>query len=55
VFVNVPIVPVAPSRPLVRAHSRDPAKPSIDYVGAALSVVGLSALVWSIIEVSEQG
>lgn len=49
--VNVPIVAIAllAGRVLVPT-SRDPAAPRIDGVGAVLSIVGLTALVWSIIE-----
>lgn len=49
--VNVPIVILAllAGRALVPT-SRDPAAPRVDIVGAALSIVGMTALVWSIIE-----
>jgi EmrB/QacA subfamily drug resistance transporter len=36
-------------------ESRDPAAPRVDIVGAALSVVGLTALVWAIIEAPSRG
>jgi EmrB/QacA subfamily drug resistance transporter len=55
-IVNVPVVvgAIVAGRVLVPT-SRDPEAPRIDYPGAALSVVGLVALVWSIIEAPEQG
>jgi EmrB/QacA subfamily drug resistance transporter len=55
-IVNVPIVILAivAGRAFVPT-SKDPTTPRIDFVGAALSVVGLSTLVWSIIEAPEQG
>jgi EmrB/QacA subfamily drug resistance transporter len=55
-IVNVPIVivAIAAGRVLVPT-SKDPATPRIDVVGAVLSVVGLTALVWSIIEAPEHG
>jgi EmrB/QacA subfamily drug resistance transporter len=50
-LVNVPVVVVA----LVLGHlfvptSRDPAAPPVDVPGALLSIAGLVALVWAIIE-----
>jgi DHA2 family multidrug resistance protein-like MFS transporter len=55
-IVNVPIVAgaILAGRALVPT-SKDPATPRIDVAGALLSVVGLTALVWSIIEAPEQG
>jgi EmrB/QacA subfamily drug resistance transporter len=55
-IVNVPIVIFA----VVAGHflvptSRDPAAPRIDWIGAVLSIVGLTALVWSIIEAPGRG
>jgi EmrB/QacA subfamily drug resistance transporter len=35
--------------------SRDPAKPRLDVVGAGLSIAGLGALVWGLIEAPERG
>jgi EmrB/QacA subfamily drug resistance transporter len=35
--------------------SRDPAKPKLDIVGAVLSVAGLGAIVWGLIEAPERG
>ena len=36
-------------------ESRDPSKPRLDWVGAALSVAGLTAVVWGLIEAPERG
>jgi EmrB/QacA subfamily drug resistance transporter len=36
-------------------ESRDPDKPKLDVVGALLSIAGLSALVWGLIEAPERG
>jgi predicted MFS family arabinose efflux permease len=52
--VPIVIIAIAAGRVLVPT-SKDPSTPRIDYAGAALSVVGLTALVWSIIEAPEQG
>ena len=55
-IINIPVVAVAllAGRFLVPT-SRDPAAPRIDWGGALLSIVGLTALVWSIIEAPERG
>ena len=55
-IVNVPVVVVAllAGRAFVPT-SRDPAAPRLDLLGAVLSIVGLAALVWSIIEGPELG
>jgi EmrB/QacA subfamily drug resistance transporter len=55
-IINVPVVILAlvAGRFLVPT-SRDPAAPRLDWVGAVLSIVGLTALVWSIIEAPERG
>ncbi len=55
-LVNVPIVLTA----LVAGYflvpnSKDPSAPRLDPVGALLSIVGLTALVWSIIEAPTKG
>jgi EmrB/QacA subfamily drug resistance transporter len=55
-LVNVPIVLTA----LVTGwflvpNSKDPSAPRLDPVGAVLSIVGLTALVWSIIEAPAKG
>jgi EmrB/QacA subfamily drug resistance transporter len=50
-LVNVPVVVVAlVLGQLYVPTSRDPAAPPVDVVGAALSIAGLVALVWAIIE-----
>ena len=36
-------------------ESRDPGRPKLDVVGALLSIAGLSALVWGLIEAPERG
>jgi EmrB/QacA subfamily drug resistance transporter len=36
-------------------ESRDPEKPKLDVVGALLSIAGLSAVVWGLIEAPERG
>jgi EmrB/QacA subfamily drug resistance transporter len=55
-IVNVPVVIVAllAGRALVPT-SRDPAASRLDLFGAALSIAGLTALVWAIIEGPELG
>ncbi len=55
-LVNVPIVLLA----LVAGYflvpdSKDPSAPRLDPIGAVLSIVGLTALVWSIIEAPTKG
>ena len=55
-LVNVPVAAVG----IVAGYwlvpeSRDPSAPRIDVVGAVLSVIGLVAVVWSIIEAPERG
>jgi len=55
-LVNVPIVVAAIAAGLVLVpESRDPILRRLDPVGAVLSVVGLTALVWSIIEAPAHG
>ena len=55
-LVNIPIVIGALffAKVLV-PESRDPEAPRIDVVGAVLSIVGLTTVVWGLIEASEQG
>jgi EmrB/QacA subfamily drug resistance transporter len=55
-LVNVPVVVIG----LIAGHwlvpeSRDPSAPRLDIGGAVLSIVGLTALVWSIIEAPTRG
>jgi MFS transporter, DHA2 family, multidrug resistance protein len=55
-LVNLPIVAAC----LVGAarlvpESRDPEKPRLDLIGAGLSIAGLSAFVWGLIEAPERG
>jgi EmrB/QacA subfamily drug resistance transporter len=55
-FVNLPIVAAA----LILGwffvpDSRDPTAPRLDPVGAALSIVGLAALLWAVIEAPIKG
>ena len=40
---------------MVVPESRDPEKPKLDVAGALLSIAGLSALVWGLIEAPERG
>jgi EmrB/QacA subfamily drug resistance transporter len=55
-LVNVPIVVVAlVAGSILVPESRDPAKPRIDLGGVLLSVAGLGAVVWGLIEASERG
>jgi len=55
-LVNVPIVIIAlvAGRRFVPT-SKDPSAPKLDPVGAVLSIVGLTALLWSIIEAPSKG
>lgn len=55
-LVNLPIVAVAlvAGRVLIPT-SKDPSKPDLDPVGAVLSIVGLVALVYGIIQAPEDG
>jgi EmrB/QacA subfamily drug resistance transporter len=55
-IINIPVVIIAlVAGRLLVPTSRDPAAPRIDWGGAALSIVGLTALVWSIIEAPDRG
>jgi EmrB/QacA subfamily drug resistance transporter len=55
-FVNVPIVVAAlVAVSLFVPTSRDPAAPRVDVAGSLLSIVGLTALVWAIIEAPDRG
>jgi EmrB/QacA subfamily drug resistance transporter len=55
-LVNVPFVVLAlvAGRRLL-PESRDPAQPRLDVGGAALSIVGLTALIWTLIEAPHHG
>ena len=55
-LVNVPFIVLAlvAGRRLL-PESRDPEQPRLDLVGAALSIVGLTALVWTLIEAPHHG
>src|SRR5436190_7537378 len=55
-LVNVPfiILALAAGRRLL-PESRDPEQPRLDFVGAALSIVGLTTLVWTLIEAPHHG
>ena len=55
-LVNVPIVLGAlVAGALLIPESRDPAHPRLDLPGAGLSIAGLTALVWGLIEAPERG
>lgn len=55
-LVNLPIVVGAAILAAVLVPtSKDPSVPKLDPVGAALSILGLSALLWAIIEAPEKG
>jgi EmrB/QacA subfamily drug resistance transporter len=55
-LVNLPVVALAlaAGRPLLR-ESRDPSAPRLDPGGFALSIAGLTALLWAIIEAPSRG
>jgi EmrB/QacA subfamily drug resistance transporter len=55
-LINVPVVAAAVIFAVVVVpESSDPARPKIDLLGAGLSIVGLVALVWSLIEAPGHG
>jgi EmrB/QacA subfamily drug resistance transporter len=55
-FVNLPIVVVALiAGAILIPDSRDPESPRVDVVGAGLSIVGLTSIVWGLIEASDRG
>jgi EmrB/QacA subfamily drug resistance transporter len=55
-LVNLPaVVACVVGAVLVVPESRDPAAPPLDRVGAGLSIAGLSAIVWALIEAPERG
>ncbi len=55
-LVNVPVVLIALAAGwYLIPESRDPASPKLDPLGVGLSIAGLTALVWSIIEAPSHG
>jgi EmrB/QacA subfamily drug resistance transporter len=55
-LINLPVVAVCLAGALVLVpNSRDPDSPRIDLPGAVLSIAGLSAIVWALIEAPERG
>ena len=55
-IVNVPLCALALlAAPAVLPESRDPFARRVDWTGAALSAVGLIALVWAVIETPSEG
>ena len=55
-LVNVPVVAVALIGVFALVpNSVDPSSPRLDLVGTGLSIAGLSALVWALIEAPERG
>jgi EmrB/QacA subfamily drug resistance transporter len=55
-WVNIPIVAVALiSGVALIPTSRDPSKPKLDPIGAVLSLIGLVAMVYAIIQAPERG
>jgi len=55
-IVNVPIIIIGLVLGfLLVPESRDPSKPRLDPVGAVLSIAGLTAVLWSIIEAPSKG
>jgi EmrB/QacA subfamily drug resistance transporter len=55
-LVNLPVVGVALlGAALLVPESRDPDSPRLDLVGAGLSIAGLSAVVWGLIEAPARG
>ena len=55
-LVNLPIVAIAVvAGAILIPESRDPESPRLDLPGMALSISGLTAIVWGLIEASERG
>jgi EmrB/QacA subfamily drug resistance transporter len=55
-LVNLPLVAIAlAGAALLVPESRDPEAPRFDFAGTALSIAGLSAIVWALIEAPERG
>jgi EmrB/QacA subfamily drug resistance transporter len=55
-LVNLPIVAVClVAGAVLITESRDPESPRLDFPGIGLSIAGLTAIVWGLIEASERG
>ena len=55
-LVNIPIVAAGLiAGAILIPESRDPAPKALDFPGAGLSIAGLTAIVWGLIEASERG
>ena len=55
-LVNIPIVAIGlVAGAILIPESRDPEPKKLDFVGAGLSIAGLTAIVWGLIEASERG
>jgi EmrB/QacA subfamily drug resistance transporter len=55
-LVNLPVVVTClVAGAFLIPESRDPASPRLDPAGAALSIAGLTAVVWSLIEATDRG
>ena len=55
-LVNIPIVIVGlVAGAILIPESRDPEPKALDFPGAGLSIAGLTAIVWGLIEASERG
>ena len=55
-LVNIPIVAIGlVAGAILIPESRDPEPKKLDLVGAGLSIAGLTAIVWGLIEASERG
>jgi EmrB/QacA subfamily drug resistance transporter len=55
-LVNLPIVAIGiVAGAILIPESRDPEPKKLDFPGAALSIAGLTAIVWGLIEASERG
>jgi EmrB/QacA subfamily drug resistance transporter len=55
-FVNLPVVALCVAGAVaIVPESRDPGSPRLDIVGAVLSIAGLSAIVWGLIEAPDRG
>ncbi len=55
-LVNLPIVVIGlVAGQILIPESRDPEPKKLDFPGAAMSIIGLTAIVWGLIEASERG